>query len=137
MASNQPVLSRIAIVKLQSDLIGMLQDFTMDVKAEVIKEYVCSSGGSAAPAFLASGNQSITFKASSLFIPNQFATLLNGVLNGVFVTVIWGPQGTASGLPKVTFNVVVLSAYSVKQGQKGVIANDLSGEAQSATLGTF
>jgi hypothetical protein len=32
---------------------------------------------------------------------------------------------------------VVLTAYSVKKGQKGAIANDISGEAQSVATSTF
>ena len=64
---------------------------------------------------------------------------LTDVLNGTLVTVIWGPQGTTtgSGTPKITLSNVVLTAYSVKNGQKGTIANDISGEAQSVATGTF
>jgi hypothetical protein len=32
---------------------------------------------------------------------------------------------------------VVLTAYSVKNGQKGTIAKDISGEAQSVATSTF
>ena len=53
------------------------------------------------------------------------------------VTIIWGPQGSTTGNPKVTLTNVVLTAYSVKNGQKGTIANDISGEAQSVASGTF
>ncbi len=58
----------------------------MDVKAEMIKEYVCTSGGSPSPAFTASGNQSYTFKASALYVPANYAALLTDVLNGSLVT---------------------------------------------------
>jgi hypothetical protein len=63
--------------------------------------------------------------------------LLNDVLNGTVVTVIWGPQGTTTGNPKITYNIVILTSYSVKNGQKGTIANDISGEAQSVATSTF
>ena len=53
------------------------------------------------------------------------------------MTVIWGPQGTTTGNPKITYNNVILTAYSVKNGQKGTIANDISGEAQTITPGSF
>ena len=86
---------------------------------------------------MASGNQSNTFKASALFVPSLYAALLNDVLNGTVVTVIWGPQGTTTGNPKITYNNVILTAYSVKNGQKGTIANDISGEAQTITPGSF
>jgi hypothetical protein len=115
--------------------IGFLTDFTMDVKAEMVKEYVCQS--TPTPAFVASGNQTNTFKASALFVPSTYATLLSDVLNGTLVTIIWGPQGTTTGNPKVTLTNVVLTAYSVKNGQKGTIANDISGEAQSVATSTF
>ena len=36
-----------------------------------------------------------------------------------------------------TLSNVVLTAYRVKNGQKGTIANDISGEAQSVATGTF
>jgi hypothetical protein len=36
-----------------------------------------------------------------------------------------------------TLNNVVLTANSVKNGQKGAIANDISGEAQSVATSTF
>ena len=41
------------------------------------------------------------------------------------------------GTPKITLSNVVLTAYSVKNGQKGTIANDISGEAQSVATSTF
>lgn len=63
--------------------------------------------------------------------------MLNDVLNGTVVTVIWGPQGTTTGNPKITYNIVILTSYSVKNGQKGTIANDISGEAQSVATSTF
>ena len=137
--ATTPVLSRNAVVQVGGTAIGFLTDFTMDVKAEMIKEYVCSSGGSPSPAFTASGNQSYTFKASALYVPANYAALLTDVLNGTLVTVIWGPQGTStgSGTPKITLSNVVLTAYSVKNGQKGTIANDISGEAQSVATSTF
>ena len=95
-------------------------------------------GGSPSPAFTASGNQSYTFKASALYVPANYAALLTDVLNGTLVTVIWGPQGTTTGWdPKITLNNVVLTAYSVKNGQKGTIANDISGEAQSVATSSF
>ena len=39
--------------------------------------------------------------------------------------------------PKITLNNVVLTAYNVKNGQKGTIANDISGEAQTVATSTF
>jgi len=137
--ATTPVLSRNAVVQVGGAAIGFLTDFTMDVKAEMIKEYVCASGGSPSPVFTASGNQSYTFKASALYVPANYAALLTDVLNGTLVTVIWGPQGTTtgSGTPKITLSNVVLTAYSVKNGQKGTIANDISGEAQSVATSTF
>ena len=135
MSTSTPVLSRLAVVQIGGTAIGFLTDFTTDIKAEVIKEYVCQSAPT--PAFLASGNQSNTFKASALFVPSLYAALLNDVLNGTVVTVIWGPQGTTTGNPKITYNNVILTAYSVKNGQKGTIANDISGEAQTITPGSF
>ncbi len=139
MSTSTPVLSRNAVVQVGGTAIGYLTDFTMDVKEELIKEYVCAQGGSATPAFMAGGNQSYTFKASSLYVPSLYATLLNDVLNGTLATVIWGPQGTTTGqsYPKITLSNVVLTAYSVKNGQKGTIAQDVSGEAQSIALSTF
>jgi hypothetical protein len=139
MSTTTPILARFAVVQVGGTAIGYLTDFSMDTKADLIKEYVCQSGGSAASAFLASGNQSYTFKASALFVPSAYSNLLNDVLNGTAVTIIYGPQGstTGSGTPKITFNNAVLTAYSVKNGQKGTIANDISGEAQTITVGTF
>jgi hypothetical protein len=137
MSTTTPILSRNAVVQVAGTAIGYLTDFTMDAKAELIKEYVCQSV--ATPAFTASGNQSYTFKASALYVPSLYAALLNDVLNGTLVTVIWGPQGTSSGsgTPKITLSNVVLTAYSVKNGQKGTIANDISGEAQTVAVSTF
>ncbi|MGO8806963.1 MAG: hypothetical protein ACLQO7_10255 [Candidatus Bathyarchaeia archaeon] len=74
-----------------------------------------------------------TLKALALYVPANYAALLNDVLNGTVVTVIWGPQGTTTGNPKITYNNVILTAYSLKNGQKGTIANDISGEAQTIT----
>ena len=135
MSTSTPILSRNAIVQLAGTAIGYLTDFTSDFKAEMIKEYVCQA--TATPAFTASGNQSYTFKASALFVPANYAAMLNDVLNGTLVTIIWAPQGTGTGNPKITYSNVVLTAYSVKNGQKGTIANDISGEAQSVTVSTF
>src|SRR5208283_2558594 len=102
-----PILSRAAVVQVAGVAIGYLTDFTMDMKAEVIKEYVCNTSGTisgitaANPAFTASGNQSYTFKASALFIPVLYAAQANNLLNGTLVTVIWGPQGAVSGSTQV------------------------------------
>ena len=49
--ATTPVLSRNAVVQAGGTAIGFLTDFTMDVKAEMIKEYVCASGGSPSSAF--------------------------------------------------------------------------------------
>ncbi len=135
MSTSTPILSRNAVVQIGGTAIGYLTDFTTDVKAELIKEYVCQSA--ATPAFTASGNQSYTFKASALFVPANYAALLNDVLGGTLVTIIWGPEGSTTGKEKITLSNVVLTAYSVKNGQKGTIANDISGEAQSVAIGTF
>ncbi len=135
MSTTTPILSRNAVVQLTGTAIGYLTDFTMDVKAEMVKEYVCQT--TPQPAFTASGNQSYTFKASALFVPANYAAMLTDVLNGTMVTIIWGPQGSTTGNPKVTLTNVVLTAYSVKNGQKGTIANDIAGEAQSVASGTF
>jgi hypothetical protein len=135
MSTSTPVLSRNAVVQVATVAIGFLTDFTMDIKAEAIKEYVCQPA--ATPAVLLSGNQTNTFKASALFVPSTYATLLADVLAGTLVTIIWGPQGTTTGNPKITLTNVVLTAYSVKNGQKGTIANDISGEAQTVASGVF
>ena len=89
--ATTPVLSRNAVVQVGGATIGFLTDFTMDVKAEMIKEYVCASGGSPSPAFTASGNQSYTFKASALYVPANYAALLTDVLNG---SISYGYLGT-------------------------------------------
>ena len=95
--ATTPVLSRNAVVQVGGSAIGFLTGFTMDVKAEMIKEYVCALGGSPSPAFTESGNQSYTFKASALYVPANYAALLTDVLNGTQVTVIWGPQAPLRG----------------------------------------
>jgi hypothetical protein len=55
------------VVQVGGTAIGFLTDFTSDIKAEVIKEYVCQTAPT--PAFLASGNLFETFKASAHFVP--------------------------------------------------------------------
>jgi hypothetical protein len=132
---STPILSRLAVVQIGGTAIGFLTDFTSDFKAELIKEYVCQTA--ATPAVLDSGNQSYTFKASMLFVPSTYAAMLNDVLNSSSLTIVYGPAGISSGNPKITYSNVSLTAFSVKNGQKGTIANDISGEAQSVTVGTF
>jgi hypothetical protein len=66
---------------------------TRRAQSRDIKEYVCASGGSPAPAFTASGNQSYTFKASTLYVPANYAALLTDVLNGSLATAILGSTG--------------------------------------------
>jgi hypothetical protein len=68
MSTSTPILSRLAVVQVGGTAIGFLTDFTSDIKAEVIKEYICQTAPT--PAFLASGNQSNAFKASALFVPS-------------------------------------------------------------------
>ena len=43
MSTSTPILSRLAVVQVGSTAIGFLTDFTSDIKAEVIKEYVCQT----------------------------------------------------------------------------------------------
>jgi len=91
--ATTPVLSRNAVVQVGGTAIGFLTDFTMDVKAEMIKEYVCSSGGSPSPAFTASGNQSYTFKASALYVPANYSASLDAIKKAIINK--WGPNAKA------------------------------------------
>ena len=135
MSTSTPILSRLAVVQVGGTAIGFLTDFTTDIKAEVIKEYVCQT--SANTGFFGQRQPNQHIQGFSTLCPITYAALLNDVLNGTVVTVIWGPQGTTTGNPKITYNNVILTAYSVKNGQKGTIANDISGEAQTITPGSF
>ena len=98
--ATTPVLSRNTVVQVGGTAIGFLTDFTMNIKAEMVKEYVCQPTPTAA--FVASGNQSNIFKASALFVPSTYATLLSDVLNGTLVHYLgttrhhrWKPEGYA------------------------------------------
>lgn len=44
MSTSTPILSRNAVVQVAGVAIGYLTDFTMDSKAEMIKEYTCQFG---------------------------------------------------------------------------------------------
>jgi hypothetical protein len=131
MPSSTPLIGRWAVIQLNAVTIGYAQNFTLDLSAEKIKEYALLS---AQPAVFSSGNQTLKFTMSRLFID---ATYINLFLAATAVTIVMGPAGTSVGNVKITLTGCILDTSSVKVDQKGVVGENLAGEALSMTVGAW
>jgi hypothetical protein len=131
MPSTTPLIGRWAIIQINSVTVGYAQDFTLDLSAEKIKEYALLS---AQPAVFSSGNQTLKFTMKRLFVD---ATYINLFLAATAVTIIMGPAGTSVGNVKITLGGCILDSSKMSVSQKGVVGEDLAGEALSITVGAW
>jgi hypothetical protein len=131
MPANVPLIGRWALIQINAVTVGYAQNFALNLSAEKIKEYALLS---AQPAVFSSGNQTLKFTMTRLYID---ATYQNLFLAATSVTIIMGPAGTSVGNPKITLNGCILDTSNMKVDQKGVVGEDLAGEAQSITVGTW
>lgn len=131
MPQNTPIIGRWALIQINAVTVGYAQDFTLDMSAEKIKEYALQS---AQPAIFASGNQTLKFTLGRLYIDTTYQTLF---LAATSITIIMAPAGTSGGNPKITLNGAILDTSNMKVSQKGIVGENLAGEALAITLGTW
>jgi hypothetical protein len=131
MTNSLPIIGRLAVITMGGTAIGYAQNITCDISSDILKEYQM---GSQLPAVVAPGNQTFKFTCGKLFIDSTYAT---AVLAGTAVTIIVYPAGTTStGNPKFTLGGAVFDKWSLKADQKGIVGEDVSGEAATFTVGT-
>lgn len=131
MPSTTPLIGRWAVIQINSVTVGYAQNFQLNLSADKIKEYALLS---AQPAVFSSGNQTLKFTMTRLYID---ATYQNLFLAATAVTILMGPAGTSVGNVKITLNGCILDTSNMKVDQKGVVGEDLAGEALSMTVGTW
>jgi hypothetical protein len=131
MPSNTPLIGRWAVIQINTVTVGYAQDFTLELSAEKIKEYALLS---AQPAIFSSGNQTLKFTMKRLWVD---ATYTNLFLAATSVTIVMGPAGTSVGNVKYTLGGAILDTSKVSVSQKGVVGEDLAGEALSLVVGAW
>lgn len=131
MTNTYPMIGRLAVITMGGVAIGSAKDVSCSIDAEIIKDYV---QGNVTPAILEAGNQGFKFSCGKLFIDGTYATQ---VLGGSKVTIIVYPSGTTvTGNTKFTLGLAVFNKWALKADQKGVVGEDVSGEAATFTVGT-
>ena len=131
MVNTLPMIGRLAVITMGGTAIGSANNMSCSIDSSIIKDYV---NGSQVPAILAAGNQSFKFSCGKLFIDGTYATQ---VLSGTPVTIIVYPSGTTvTGNTKFTLGGAVFDKWALKSDQKGIIGEDVSGEAATFTVGT-
>lgn len=131
MPASVPMIGRNAVIQINTVTVGYATGFTMDLSAEKIKEYALLSDQ---PAIFSSGNKTIKFTMARLYIDSTYVNLF---LATTAVTIVLGPAGTSLGNPKYTLAGAILDTSSIKVDQKGVVGENLAGEALSLTVGTW
>jgi hypothetical protein len=133
MPSNtNPLIGRNAVIQMGGVTIGFAQGMTTDINADLIKEFQL---GSDKAAILASGNKHFKISCDMMYIDNTYASQ---VLSGTPVDFIIAPGGTTNtGYPKTTVKNVVLTVFSFKADQKGIVTGKVSGEGSDWQAGTF
>jgi hypothetical protein len=131
MVNTLPMIGRLAVITMGGATIGNAQNVSCSIDAPAVKDYV---QGSQLPAILESGNQSFKFSCGKLFIDGTYATQ---VLGGTKVSIIVYPSGTTvTGNAKFTLGNAVFDKWALKADQKGIVGEDVGGEAAIFTVGT-
>jgi hypothetical protein len=125
------MLGRNAIIQINTVTVGYATGFSMDLSAETIKEYALQSDQ---PAIFASGNKTLKFTMKRLYIDSTYVNLFLGT---TAVTIVLGPAGTSVGNPKYTLTGAILDKSTITVDQKGVVGEDLAGEALGITVGSW
>jgi len=131
MVNTLPIIGRMAVIQINAVTVGYAQNFTLDLSAEKIKEYALLS---AQPAVFSSGNQTLKFTLGRLYIDPTYQNLF---LAATPVTILMGPAGSSTGSTKITLTGCILDTSSMKVDQKGVVGENLAGEALSMAVGTW
>jgi hypothetical protein len=113
--------------------IGNCSSVSVSIDAALIKEYYISGTSPDKPAFLASGNKSFKVSIKRAYVDGTYAS---DVLGGTAVTIEVRPQGTGTGLPKITLSNVILNSWDMSIEQAGVILENIKGEGTNIAWGT-
>jgi hypothetical protein len=124
------------VVQVNSVAVANLKNASFSIKNDTVEEFVCGTGSVATPALLANTNQHYEIKADQLWTDNNLITLA-GASAGTSVTIIIGPQGTATGKQKYTFTGCVINQLDLKWDQKGAISDNFSAKAMTMAVGNF
>jgi hypothetical protein len=128
MVGTTPLVGRNARFYRAGVAVAYAKSISVDLSAEVIKDY---SMDAAAPALLASGNQTFTWSVEKLYVGEEWATLL---LAGTVFDVVFAPKGTSPVTsPYLTLSNCIVSKVGSKAGMASGILLNVSGEAKSVT----
>ena len=123
------------VVQVNAVAVANLKNASFSVKNDAVEEYVCQATGSiVTPALLSATNQHYEIKADQLWTDNNVLAIASA---GTAVTIILGPKGTTTGLPKYTFSNCIITQLDLKWDQKSAVSDSFSAKAQTLAVGTF
>jgi hypothetical protein len=111
--------------------VGYATGVTVGIKADLIKEFALNSNKAA---ILAQGNQSFPLTIQKMYVSTSYASQVYG---GTPVNFVFGPQGSTTGNIKITLPNVVLTVHETKVDQKGIVSENVQGEASDYQIGSF
>lgn len=117
-----PLLVRAAAVYQGTTEIGYAKGVTIEVTADLVKEYKI---GDDDPAVLSSGNKSYKATIDKMYIDSTYRAL---VVAGTAVTLKLRPSGTGTGLEEIQLTNFVFSSAKTTGTQEGVFMENLTGE---------
>lgn len=133
-----PVIGRFGLVQANGTSVAYFQGGTENWSGKNIREYTCKSPGSGGqwpdPNACAAGNQDLTIDVDALYVGNTYATLFK---NGAVVTVVWAPNGSSDGNPKITCSMLMKNVKVVHKQDKYSVLSLSFEAAGEPTVGVW
>lgn len=120
--TTTPLLVRAASVFQGTTEIGYCKGITIEVSADLVKEYKI---GDDDPAVLSAGNKSYKATIDKMYIDSTYRAL---VVAGTPVTLKLRPSGTGAGNEEIQLTNFVFTSAKITGTQEGVFMENLSGE---------
>jgi len=122
------------VVQVNSVAVANLKNASFSMKIDTVEEYACGGQSPSLPVLLAATNQHAEIKAEQLWTDNNILTIASG---GTAVTIIVGPKGTTTGLPKYTFTNCIITQLDLKWDQKGATSDSFNAKGILGTVSSF
>lgn len=135
MSSNFLSVGINGVVQLSGTAVANLKNASFSIKNDTVEEFACGGSTPNQPVLLAATNQHAEIKAEQLWTDNNALTIAQAPTTSV--TIIIGPKGTTTGLPKYTFSNCVITQLDLKWDQKSAISNSFNAKGVLSAVGTF
>jgi hypothetical protein len=132
--SSTPLIGRNGVIQISAGTavtVGYVQGFSDSMSADLIKEFAINSDK---PAILAAGNKHFQFTIDKMYLVKTYQQYVYG---GTTVDIIIGPAGSSTGSEKFTYKSCTFTAWSMKVDDKGIVSENVKGEAMDCIVSTF